>query len=93
MLFRSVAYEAIAMLLALIVYGRLALLGQPGAALLTAGVLVTLVAAAVQQTDLSVTIIWPFDHNGIFHLVQMPGLALMVLGVRRSLRETATRTG
>ena len=73
-------------------YGRLALRGRPGAALLTAGVLVTLIAAVIQQTDLSMTIIWPFDHNGIFHLVQMPGLVFMMLGVRRSLITAGARS-
>ena len=81
-----VAYEACAMGLALVVYLQLARRGHPGSGLVTAGILVTLVAAIVQQTSWTVTLLWPFDHNGIFHLIQMPGLLLMVLGVRRSLR-------
>jgi hypothetical protein len=82
-----VAYEVVAMLFALAVYGRLAAQGKEGGSLIAAGVLVTLVAAGVQQTDLAITLIWPFDHNGIFHLIPMPGLLLMTLGVRRSLAE------
>ena len=53
---------------------------------MAAGILVTLLAAVVQLTDWTVTLVWPLDHNGIFHLIQMPGLLLMVLGVRRGLR-------
>lgn len=37
--------------------------------------------------DLAITLIWPFDHNGIFHLIQMLGPLLMTLAVRRSLAE------
>ena len=81
-----VAYEAVAMIFALVVYSQLATRSRPGAALVAAGVLVTLIAAVVQQTDWTMTLIWPVDHNGIFHLIQMPGLLLMTLGVRRSLR-------
>lgn len=81
-----VAYEAVAMGFALVVYAQLARRQQPGAGLLAVGILVTLVAAIVQQTDWTVTILWPLDHNGIFHLIQMPGVLLMALGVRQSLR-------
>lgn len=80
-----VAYEAAALFFALGVYIGRARDGAPGAALLAAGILVTLVAAAVQQSNLSITIVWPFDHNGIFHLIQIPGLLLMLAGVRRRL--------
>jgi hypothetical protein len=80
-----VAYEAVAMSFALVVYSQLAARSRPGAALVAVGVLVTLIAAIAQQTDWTVTLIWPLDHNGIFHLIQMPGLLLMTLGVRQSL--------
>lgn len=85
-----VAYEAVAMGFALLVYSQLAVRTQPGAALMAVGVLVTLVAAIAQQTDWTVTLIWPLDHNGIFHLIQMPGLLLMTLGVRQSLQSGRT---
>ncbi len=81
-----VLYEAVALLYALAVYLRLARRGEPGASPLAAGVAITLIAAAIQQTDLSFTLIWPFDHNGIFHLVQIPGIVLMGAGVERRLR-------
>jgi hypothetical protein len=81
-----VAYEAIAMTFALAVYSQLAVCGRAGAALIAVGVVVTLIAAIVQQTGWTVTLIWPLDPNGVFHLIQMPGLLLMTLGVRQSLR-------
>lgn len=84
-----VAYEAVAMIFALVVYLQLAGRGHPGASLVAAGIAVTLVAAVVQQTDWTVMIVWPLDHNGLFHLVQMPGLVLMTLGIRSSLSEMA----
>ena len=73
------------MLLALAVYGRLATQGRAGTALVAFGVLVTLVAAGIQQSDVSLTLIWPFDHNGVFHLVQIPGLLFMTAGIRTVL--------
>ncbi len=84
-----VAYEAIAVTFALVVYAQLTARHHPGAALVAAGVSVSLCAAVAQQTDWTVTLIWPLDHNGIFHLIQMPGLLLMTLGIRRSLRTPA----
>lgn len=80
-----VAYEVLAMLLALAVYGRLATQGRAGTGLVAFGVLVTLVAAGIQQSDASLTLIWPFDHNGVFHLVQIPGLLFMTAGIRTVL--------
>jgi hypothetical protein len=79
-----VAYESVAIAFALVVYSQLAARHHPGAVFVAAGVSVTLCAAIAQQTDWTVTLIWPLDHNGIFHLIQMPGLLLITLGVRRS---------
>lgn len=80
-----ILYEALALLFALSVYLRLTFRQRPGAGLLCAGVLVTLLAAALQASPVGFTLIWPFDHNGVFHLVQMPGLVLFALGVRRQV--------
>jgi hypothetical protein len=30
---------------------------------------------------------WPLDHNGIFHLIQLAGLAVLARGLRRTLQE------
>ena len=85
-----VLYEAVALIYALVVYIRLARRSEAGALQLAAGIAVTLIAAVIQQSDLSFTLVWPFDHNGIFHLVQIPGIVLMADGVRRRLRAGAS---
>jgi hypothetical protein len=82
-----VIYEAGALVFSLVIYLRLAA-GErrPGAALMAAALAVSLTAGAVQASELdSVTLVWEFDHNGLFHLVQLLGLALLVTGLRRIL--------
>lgn len=78
-----IAYEALAMLFALGVYGYLTVRGMlPGAGWMTAAVLVTLLAAVVQATGHSgQAIFWYFDNNGVFHLIQMVGLGLLAVGL------------
>lgn len=87
-----VAYEALAMLFALVVYINLSVRRKlPGAVLMAAGVLISIAAAAVQATGaVSFTLIWEFDHNGAFHLIQLPGLAALVLGIRKELASRRT---
>lgn len=80
-----VAYEAIGMIAALLIYVGLWKRDHPGAATIAAGIVLTLLAAVVQTSTLSVTIIWPFDHNGLFHLVQIGALVVTAAGVRQSL--------
>lgn len=73
-----VLYEAAAMLWALGVYALLALRRRlPGAGIVAAGIVLNLVAAGVQASPLSLHVIVPLDHNGLFHVVQ--GVALVVL--------------
>lgn len=82
-----VLYEAVAMLVALALYVRLAIRdGQKWAWLMVLGIGLNIVAAAIQASgtvrlDLGV----PFDHNGVFHLVQMVAIVVLVLGVGGSL--------
>jgi hypothetical protein len=82
-----VVYEAIAMVTALILYGRLALGRQlPGAWLLVLGIVLTIVAAVIQATQLvRFTLVWPFDHNGAFHLIQIIALPILAAGLRAGL--------
>ncbi len=81
------AYEGLAMLFALWIYGYLALHHRmSGAWLMTSGIVVTLCAGLLQVSSLKLTLVWPFDHNGLFHLLQMPGVLALVAGVRRSVR-------
>ncbi len=84
-----VVYEGAAMLLALALYARVALRGDTWAWWTTTGIGLTLAAAAVQASSLRLTIVVPFDHNGLFHLVQMVATLLIATGVRRGLRAPA----
>ena len=79
-----IAYEIVAMLFALGAYVYLLFISAlPGAGWMVAGVFVTILAAIVQATGKAGKgIFWYFDNNGIFHLIQMIGLALLLAGVR-----------
>lgn len=82
-----VLYEIAAMLFALGSYGTLAWRRTlPGAGIIAFGIVLQIVAAAVQASGpWSVRIIWEFDHNGVFHLIGMLATVIMVVGVARSL--------
>jgi len=80
-----IAYEAAATLTALAIYGALASRGAPGASAVAAGLVLSLVAAAVQVSRLSLQVLVRLDHNGLFHLVQMIAVIVMSIGVRRGL--------
>ncbi|HEX9036987.1 MAG TPA: hypothetical protein VF808_08365 [Ktedonobacterales bacterium] len=81
-----ILYEAVAMLFALGLYISLAVARQPGAGLITAGIVVTILAAVAQVSSLAIDVIWRFDHNSIFHFIQMAGALLLYSGLRVSLR-------
>ena len=84
-----VVYEAAALLFCLGVYLRLAAgPSRRGAAAMVAAMAVSLAAGAVQASDARARLVWEFDHNGVFHLVQLVGLALLVAGLRRRLAPT-----
>jgi hypothetical protein len=78
-----IVYETVVMLFALGTYCTLAVRGRlDGAGLIAAAILITIAAAAVQATGtLHFTLIWEFNHDGIFHLMQMPGVILLAAGV------------
>jgi hypothetical protein len=86
-----VVYEAGALLFSLCVYLRLAAgRRRPGADAMAAALAVSLAAGALQASGLgAVRLLWEFDHNGLFHLVQLLGLPLMVAGLRRLLPPAA----
>jgi hypothetical protein len=86
-----IVYEAAAMLFALGAYARLAQGGRLlGAQQMAAGVLLSILAAAVQSTSLELTILGiPLDHNGLFHIVQIAGLPLLAAGLRAALDSPA----
>ena len=85
--FLFIVYEVAALIFALGAYIFLAIQQNlPGACLMAAGILVSIIAAGI-QTNKSVilTFVWRFDHNGIYHLVQVVGLLLLFAGLRKSL--------
>jgi hypothetical protein len=83
-----VVYEAAGLLFALAVYLFLVIARQrPGAAAMALALGVSLAAGAVQAGTWRAALLgWPFDHNGLFHLIQLGGLPLLAFGLGRLLR-------
>lgn len=86
-----VLFEAAALLFALAVYARLAAHGKPGAGLVLTGLVLSLVGGALQASDLSMHVIWEFNHNGLYHLVQLAGVGFLLAGLRGTLSVPETR--
>jgi hypothetical protein len=81
-----VVYEATAMVATLAMYLILSTTGRlAGARMITVGIGLSIVAAAVQASALSLRLIVPFDHNGLFHLVQLMATAALANGLLRGL--------
>lgn len=79
------AYEGAAMLGAFFVYAMLAHRGMVGAEMIAGGIAISLLAALVQASAVSLQLVVRFDHNGLFHLLQMVGIIVVSMGVRASL--------
>jgi hypothetical protein len=80
-------YEGGATCVALVIYAALAITGgMPGAGPITVGIALSLIAAAIQASDLSMRVVVRFDHNGLFHLVQIASVIVLASGLRASLR-------
>lgn len=81
-----IIYEAVVMLFALTAYIILAFRGiLRGAWWMVLGILITIIAAAIQASEsVNIEVIWKFDHNGIFHIVQMVGVLVIYLGLTKS---------
>ncbi|UCD38959.1 MAG: hypothetical protein JSW54_05640 [Fidelibacterota bacterium] len=70
------------MILAFLLYLRQALTTTlPGSAYIAAGIATTILAAALLLKRARITLIWTFDHNGVYHLVQMVGVLFFYLGL------------
>ena len=80
-----VIFEAAALLLALAVYARLALQGRRGASLMVAGLVLSLAGGMLQASSLSLHLVWDFDHNGLYHVVQLAGVLFLLAGLRGTL--------
>ena len=77
-----VLYEAVALLIALLLYVRLALVCRmQGGGAMIGGILPSLLAAVQTRGTGAFTLIWPFDHNGVFHLIQLLGLVALLWGI------------
>jgi hypothetical protein len=85
--FVFIVYEAVALVFAWGAYSGLALTGQlKGALLMSVGVLMSIIAAGIQATlKTTIELIFEFDNNGIFHIVQILGIVLLLTGLRLSL--------
>jgi hypothetical protein len=86
--FLFIVYEGVALVFALAAYIYLTIQQDlPGAYLMAAGILASIIAAGIQANkSVVVTFIWRFDHNGIYHLVQVVGLMLLLAGLRWSIQ-------
>jgi len=86
--FLFIVYEGVALVFALAAYIYLTIQQDlPGAYLMAAGILASIIAAGIQANkSVVVTFIWRFDHNGIYHLVQVVGLLLLLAGLRWSIQ-------
>lgn len=77
-----IVYAAAIMLSTLAIYTFLAATHRlKGAAVIVLAIILNLAAAAVQASNLSLHLIFPFDHNGLFHLVQIVSTAILALGL------------
>jgi hypothetical protein len=77
-----IVYEGLALALAFCAYLLLAVKGEPGAEFMAGGILLSILAAGVQaRKSISFTLIWKFDHNGAYHIVQTIGLLLLIAGL------------
>jgi hypothetical protein len=69
----------------LAIYLHLRARGRTGAGTVAAGITLSIAAAGVQASSLGLTVVVPFDHNGLFHLVQIVGVVVTARGVRAGL--------
>ena len=86
--FVFILYESLAMLFALVSY--LILITKKtlsGASFMALGILISIIAAIAQSIPaLKFSLIWEFDHNGLFHLIQIPGLVFLFSGTGKSFQ-------
>jgi len=82
-----IVYAATIMLSALAIYTFLAATHRlKGAAVVALAIILNLAAAAVQASNLSLHLLFPFDHNGLFHLVQILSTAVLGLGLHLGMK-------
>jgi len=85
-----VYYQAAAMGASLLTYLYLMARKTSGAGWIALGLAISIVGAAIEGTfAFSFRLIWEFDHNSVYHLLQGLGFACLTLGLRRSLKVEA----
>lgn len=81
-----VAYEGVVMLASLAIYITLWLTHRrTWARVVAAGITLNIIAAAVQASPLRFVLVVPFDHNGLFHLVEIVAVIVTARGLREGL--------
>ncbi|MFC1734439.1 DUF6962 family protein [candidate division KSB1 bacterium] len=82
-----IIYEAVAMIFALVSYIILVFRKTiQGAKFMVAGIFLSIIAAVIQSTEwVYFKLIWEFDYNGIFHIIQIFGLGFLLIGLRKEL--------
>jgi hypothetical protein len=93
-----VVYEMLALFLVVGIYSISAVRERTsGSILMTAGAVLTIAAAAIQATlTCNFHCVWTFDHNGIFHLVQLVAVVCLVwipMGRKHLRNDDRWRTG
>lgn len=86
--FVFILYESVAMIIALVSY--IILMTKKtlsGASFMALGIFISIIAAIVQSIPaLRLSLIWEFDHNGLFHIIQIPGLFFLFSGIGKSFQ-------
>ncbi len=76
------ALLAVFLVLALVLYLHLMVTrALPGAGFLAAGIATLLIGAAMMLGNVGFTLIWTFDRNAVYHLVQMVGSLFFYFGL------------
>ncbi len=85
--FIFIIYEGVAMLFALSAYLYLALKRKlTGSSFIASGISISIIAAVVQSVQtLQFKLIWIIDHNGLFHIIQIIGLTIMYIGIKKEI--------
>jgi hypothetical protein len=91
-----VVFSIPAMVFSFVLYLKLAL-GRDrlqGAGWMAAAMFLTIAAGGIQASDfVCMTVVWPFDHNGVFHIVQAIGILAMIAGLKKGFAGRASGTG
>ena len=84
-----IVYAATIMLSGLAIYTFLAATHRlKGAAVIALAIILNLAAAAVQASDVSLHLVFPFDHNGLFHLIQIVSTAILGWGLHLGMESS-----